>query len=612
MKFKLFLFLITITNASILFSQSLRYKGHLPLRRTPAETELFKHNSRNSELGKATVWPAGMWMPGEFDESRAVAISWAYEYDEITYDVLGNDTTTTYGWISAQLAHYIADECEVWIRAWSPEDTLKIIAFMNNLGWPLRNHKFHLQKGDDFWIRDFGPVGFYYGSKDSVGFTDLKYYDGRDLDNVYPAYLAQKEGYNNYISAIYAEGGNLMADGFGTQVFSSVVKVINNQARGWSSATTYNNIRNHLGTPNLVETRTLECDGGTGHIDLFLKYIDEQTLMVAKYPEAITAQDKGIIEEGYQKLAAANCTYGRPHVIYRIPHPTNDNGKHDSITCSQINHDARTFVNGLTINRTFIFPSYSDELSGNKAQTDSIIELYKHLMPGYRIVPIDSRDLSPLGGEIHCITMQIPADNPIRIWHPSIRSSGSIQNNINMLAKITNHSGIKKADIYWRLNSGAWQVINLMADTGNFFKAILNIGNPNANDVLEYYIRAESNNGKVITKPITGPWGGYRVDFGRNTGLDAFMIKPKDFLFSAWPNPASQGITINYQLKEAANVRLSILNLTGKEMMVRNVQNNGVGNFSEHFETTDLPEGLYFYSLEVNGIRIATKKLVIE
>jgi hypothetical protein len=37
-------------------------------------------------------------------------------------------------------------------------------------------------------MRDYGPNGVYWGDKDSLAFIDLKYYDGRDKDDMFPKY----------------------------------------------------------------------------------------------------------------------------------------------------------------------------------------------------------------------------------------------------------------------------------------------------------------------------------------------------------------------------------------------------------------------------------------
>lgn len=606
---RFYLLIITILVGVSTFAQQKR-NGHLPVRRTQAEYQLMIENAKNGQtfLGKGVTMPNNMRMPGEFEESKAICISWAYEYDD-QYNILGIDTNTVYGWISAQLAHYISPECEVWIRTWEQSDSVKILTFMNSLGWPLTNYKFIPKQGDDFWMRDYGPMAFYYGTKDSVGFTDMKYYDGRDLDNVFPSYLASKMGYKNYVSALNAEGGNFMTDGYGRMFFSSVVRTENQSIQGWSSTTTFNNLKSIFGTPDLQELPTLRCDGGTGHIDLYTKFIDEETLMVSKLPAEITAGDRQIIEDNYQKMAGLNSTYNRPYVIYRIPHPTGDDGKHDSITCQQLNNDARNFINGITVNNTFIFPSYSDEFGGNQKQTDSIVTLFQSLMPGYKIIPIDCREMSPMGGAIHCITMQIPADNPIRIWHPKVLVNKVFQNNFRIIAKCENNSGIKTATCKYRKNKEAWQTLNL-ADSADYHIGILTVNGLTSTDFVEYFIEAESNNGKKVTKPATAniaAQGYYRIQFENGTGIE--QILPKNYLFAAYPNPATNQLHVPFQLTEKGMVNIKITDITGKVLAEQSSFVNA-GQQENLMDISSLSNGIYFYTLSLNGEPINTRKFL--
>jgi agmatine deiminase len=606
---QIYLLAISILISVNTFAQQ-RKNGHLPAAKTQAEYQLMVENAKNGNgfLGKAVILPSNMRMPGEFEESKAVCISWAYEYDT-DWNITGIDTSTTYGWISAQLAHYISPECEVWIRTLEQNDSVKILTFMNNLGWPLTNYKFFPKQGDDFWIRDFGPMAFYYGTKDSVGFADIKYYAGRDLDNAFPAYLANKMGYNNYVSPLNAEGGNLMTDGYGRMFFSSIIRAENQSILKWTSTTTFNTMKSIFATPDLQELPTLTCDGGTGHIDLFTRFIDEETLMVSKLPNEVTASDKQKIEDSYQKMAGLKSTYNRPYTIYRIPHPTNDNGKHDSVTCSQLNNDARNFINGISVNNSFIFPSYSDEFGGNQKQTDSIIELYQSIMPGYKIIPIDCREMSPLGGAIHCITMQIPADNPIRIWHPKIQVNKVFQNNFNIIAKCENNSGIKQASCIFRKNNEAWQTLSL-TDSAGYHIGVLKVNGLTNTDFVEYYISAEANNGKKVVKPATAnnaARGYYRIQFEYGTSTNDVLITAKNYLFAAYPNPAMNELHVPYQLLEKGNISIKLIDVTGKVLLEQNV--NAIAGQQENlFDISNFSNGLYFYSLSINGNKINTRK----
>lgn len=607
----------TITAAQA--QQSKATRGKLPAYRTENEKQLSRERAGQSTittLGKAGTLPASIRYPGEFEESQSVLISWSYDYDINTGNVTSADVTSEYAEVSANLAAEIQKIVPVIIRITIPADSTAIKDYMSTRGTPLTNYEFMLAPGEDWWTRDFGPNGIYYGDYDSLGFIDLKYYDGRDKDNVFPATFANKLGKPNYISSMHAEGGNLMADGFGGVFFSDVITSVNNdieyRSPVWTKQQTLDSTTALFGGKQLFNLKTLLCDGGTGHIDLYIKMIDEQTIMASKYPDTITAPDKKIIEDNLQLIASYNSTYNRPFRVYRIPHPTNDNGLHTRRNCTQINDDARTFVNGITINDTYIMPSYSDDQTGNKAQTEEAKELMRKIMPGYKVVDIDSRLLSVLGGEIHCITMQIPAENPVLFWHPSVDGYyPEVKSQFHIIAKITNRSGIATAKCLWRVKGQtAFQTLNL-ADSSGYYIGDMTATNLAASDEIEYYIEAVTNNGKTATKPLNAANGGYyNIHFIMRSGIDDYLVETKNYLFNAYPNPASSKVIIPFYSESQSNTRIRINDITGKQVKIVDILANTGLNEAE-INTDDLNNGIYFYTYTSDGNVIATRKFIV-
>ncbi|MBW7844520.1 MAG: agmatine deiminase family protein [Bacteroidia bacterium] len=599
-------------------AQKMRNKinGKLPAARTINEYQLSKERTLVKSYEKRTeTFPRDIRYPGEFEESQAVFISWSYDYDD-DGNVTGADVSSQYALVSARLADAIQKVVPVWIRVENASDTTAILSYMFNRGTPLTNYLFIISPGDDWWTRDFGPNGVYVGRQDSLAFIDLKYYDGRDKDNVAPTVLSNLLQVNNYTTRLNAEGGNFMSDGFGTIFYSDVVSDVNTDPQIVNPVFTLQEIKDKLtaifGSTNNVELPTLLCDGGTGHIDLYLKMIDEQTLMVSKYPDEITAQDKRIIEDNYQYLTTLRSTYNRPFRIYRIPHPTDDNGNHSKKSCSQLNSDARTFVNGTTVNNTFIFPSYSNAGTGNKTQTDSVTKLFKQIMPGYKIVDIDSRLLSPLGGEIHCITMQIPADNPVLFWHPSVDGFQPIfKNTFPIVAKITNKSGIANAKCYWRIKGNSSFNEIVLRDSSDFFVGEIVANGISNSDVIEYYLSATTNNGKTATKPITAPDGYYSIFFSLNTALNEVAIFPKNYLFNAYPNPAKDKIIIPFNALNKADFTITITDILGKVVQTINPIDVKEGLNELILDVEQFNNGIYFYNLSVNHTILDTRKFII-
>ncbi len=618
---------IALLMSNLINAQNIQKFKH-PAARTLKEKQLMLQQTPITDpfgFGKTGGFqmPSNVRYPGEFEESQAIAIAWAPDFDK-NGNIIGVDTYSTWGYVSAQCAKYISDELPVWIRIPFAKDSFSIKNMMINEGWPLtKNYKFFVMPGDDWWMRDFGPNGIYYGSKDSVGFIDLKYYAGRDFDDKFPIYLSQVLGYKNFTSTFNGEGGNLMTDGFGRIFYSCVFTDVNTTSGThfpkWSLTQTNDTIKNLFNDTSLINLPTLNCDGGTGHIDLYVKLMDEQTMFVAKYPDTVTSGDKKIIEDNYQYLATMKSIYNRPYRIYRIPDPTRDDGLYN-ITCSQMDFDARTFINGVTANKSFIYPSYSDNVDGNKAQTAQVTALYQKLLPGYKVIPIDSRDLTNNGGggAIHCITMQIPAENPVLFWHPSVDGKQPIQSSYHIISKITNNSGIKTAQCYWRKRGdGPYYRVIQLTDSAGYYVGDIVPGNLTTQDWIVYFLTASTNNGKNASKPISAPEGYYRMYFvdsmdNLSLGINKIeQITEKNYLFGAYPNPANNSFTIPFDLIETADIEISITDILGKEIYHVNKTKVSPGLYKENFDATELNNGVYYYTLKLNGEKLSTRKLLI-
>lgn len=590
----------------------------LPAYRTETEKQLSIIRNRQEQasqsLGKTgNALPEGIRYPGEFEESQSVLISWSYDYNASPVKA---DVTSEYAVVSANLAAEIQKVVPVIIRISLASDSTAIKSYMSNRGTPLTNYQFMIAPGDDWWTRDFGPNGVYYGTGDSLAFIDMKYYAGRDDDDVFPATMAANMGIPNYVSKIQSEGGNLMADGFGGVFFSSRIVEINTDPDymfpAWNAQQTLDTLKKIYAGSQMFNLTSLTCDGGTGHIDLYIKLIDEQTIMASKYPDVITARDKKTIEDNMQMLASKNGPYGRPYRVYRIPHPTDDSGNHTRVTCAQIDADARTFVNGLSVNDTYIMPSYSDATTGNKAQTEEAKTLMRAIMPGYKVVDIDSRLLSVLGGEIHCITMQIPADNPVLFWHPSVDGYyKDLQSDFHIVAKITNRSGIARALCKWRKKGETTFRDVTLTDSSGYFIGNISAPGLTTADEIEYYLEATTVNGKTATKPLNAANGGYyNIHFFIRTGVDDMMVQTKNYLFNAYPNPANSRITIAFYAETADNAAITVTDVTGKQ--IKTISNSVQNGLNEAvLDVSELNNGIYFYTYTLDGNVIATRKFIV-
>lgn len=76
------------------------------------------------------------------------------------------------------------------------------------------------------------------------------------------------------------------------------------------------------------------------------------------------------------------------------------------------------------------------------------------------------------------------------------------------------------------------------------------------------------------------------------------------------PNPFNANSVINYELNEAANVSVEILDVTGKVVQTINNGTQEAGVYTLNINAADFAEGVYFYSFTVGNEKI-TKRMVI-
>jgi hypothetical protein len=90
------------------------------------------------------------------------------------------------------------------------------------------------------------------------------------------------------------------------------------------------------------------------------------------------------------------------------------------------------------------------------------------------------------------------------------------------------------------------------------------------------------------------------------------QIKQSNVLsLEAYPNPANNNATISYNLPSNYNSgKIIIRNMIGKE--VKTIAINGGSNSKMTISTSDMPNGVYFYSIIGDGKPLSTKKLIVK
>ncbi len=94
---------------------------------------------------------------------------------------------------------------------------------------------------------------------------------------------------------------------------------------------------------------------------------------------------------------------------------------------------------------------------------------------------------------------------------------------------------------------------------------------------------------------------------------DNGIPKENDYiLFGNYPNPFNPATSISFELRKASELRLNIYNILGQFTAEAAGGFFNKGKHTVYFDGSELPSGIYFYSLESNGVRLTKKMALIK
>lgn len=213
-------------------------------------------------------------------------------------------------------------------------------------------------------------------------------------------------------------------------------------------------------------------------------------------------------------------------------------------------------------------------------------------------------------------TMKKPADVPDPLAAPKL----SIPENNEVLAPFHPKSNIARY-FSWSLARGATHYRMQISETDDFTSTVVDSTTSpgvNANGIYikyefleeetEYFWRARAINADESSE-WSESWSFY------NPAATAVAAehedKPAEFaLHQNFPNPFNPVTQIGYDLKETANVKLTVYNMLGQEVAVLVNSKMAAGRHQVSFNAADLSSGFYIYRIEAGNFT-ATKKLML-
>jgi len=130
-----------------------------------------------------------------------------------------------------------------------------------------------------------------------------------------------------------------------------------------------------------------------------------------------------------------------------------------------------------------------------------------------------------------------------------------------------------------------------------------------------FNLNSVSLDGKIFTGfgyvPGYEGFSGWYVKVENISDINATnKIESQGSIISNYPNPFNPTTTVNYTLKQQAEVKMQILNSQGQLIKESAFGRLNAGNHQYNFKGDQLNSGIYFCNLIVNGNRIASHKMV--
>ena len=491
----------------------------------------------------------------------------AAEWEEVEYLVIR--WTNAYQNILRQIVEVGVQECKVLITT---QNESSVTNYLTNQGVDLTNVEFLNTGSNSIWIRDYGGNTIYSEDVGERALTDWIYNRPRPLDDIMPTEHANMIGMPIYvtdtgINDLVNTGGNYMSDGLGNAFASNLILEENEAGNPYNvSAKTEDEIdaimNAYMGIENYIKMETLPYDE-IHHIDMHMKLLDEETILVSKYPEGVA--DGPQIEENIDYvLSNFQSPFGTPYEIKWIDAPPSTSGSYPDTGGYY-----RTYSNAVFVNKSIIVPTYRPEVD------EPALDYLRELLPGYNVVGIDvdnsSEPLIASLGAIHCITHTIGVDEPLWIVHQPINEVPTSNTSVSINAMIKHISGINNATVYWR-EAGESEFNQLSMTTIGDDNWSVNLLIPSGAESIEYYIEAEANSGKSLARPLVAPegfWTFIVANLSNEEWADNNISAP-------YPNPASEEVSFQLNQIEGA-VKVSIYNILGQKLNTTTiVEANGI------------------------------------
>ncbi|MGZ4173632.1 MAG: agmatine deiminase [Solirubrobacteraceae bacterium] len=274
---------------------------------------------------------------------------------------------------------------------------------------------------DDAWMRDIGP-SFVTAPGGGLRGVDWRFnawggldgglYFPWDRDDRAARKVLEIERVDRYRAPFVLEGGSIHVDGEGTVLSTEECLLNKNRNPGLGRERIEAGLRDYLGAERVIWLdRGVFNDETGGHIDNLACFVRPGVVLLTWSDDESDPQS-AISRDALRRLEAATDARGRPLEVIRIPAPgpmfitaeeaLGVNQVEGSMPRRTGDRLAASYVNFYVASDRVVFPLLD-------APTDvEAAEVLSRCLPGREIVGVDAHEILLGGGNIHCITQQVP------------------------------------------------------------------------------------------------------------------------------------------------------------------------------------------------------------
>ena len=357
----------------------------------------------------------GFYMPGEYEPQKGCIMIWPERPGSWPYGAKAARRAFR------NIIAAIAESEEVFVAASEKcfENAVSELSDIENV------HVFKAET-DDAWARDVAPtfVKNNAGIVRAVNWTFNAWggdynglYASWDKDDAFAMFFAEKEGYKVYdASPFVLEGGSIHSDGEGTVMVTEKCLLSPGRNPGLSKDEIEQKLKEYLGAQKVIWLPNgIYNDETDEHVDNVCAFIRPGEAVLAWTDDENDPQYI-MSKEDLDVLEHETDAKGRKITVHKLPIPEKhvfigeedlmgyefEEGEDEREVGERL---AASYVNFYFSNSAVILPAFGGE---NTESDREAVKIMEKLCPERKVVQIPARDILLGGGNIHCITQQIP------------------------------------------------------------------------------------------------------------------------------------------------------------------------------------------------------------